>query len=483
MDVDRRTFMAAVGGAVAVTNVIGSEACRNGDNVSAVGLQRIGSGTIEPSALLHRANVDGEFLVAARYWDARLRLEIGDHHYDVLVQKGKIADFSPASEAGQPDVKITGPAESWADPRAVISLVIPSVSQLQRNLTVEGDLVTHVAPYQPAIVRLIGLVREAAGTPPADTLVKDVEREFDAAVGRYVYVRIRGVQYRVYYEEAGQGIPMVLQHTAGSDGRQWRHLLEDTDIQKRFRMIAYDLPFHGKSVPPTGVRWWEKEYRLTADLVMDSIVAISRALKLERPVYMGCSIGGYLAPDLALNHPDDFRAVIGVNASIAGTNAPSRNATAKADMEKPISERQSPDTNFHPRINGAWIGTRMYEITSPVASEPYRRETGWVYSQGGPGIFAGDLYYYSYDHDLSGGKARKIDTSKVGVHFLSGEYDPSSIAGPMSMATLAADIPGATQTVIKGGSHFAMSDDYPRFRQYLVPVLDKIANQRRQTSG
>lgn len=203
MDVDRRTFMAAVGGAVAVTNVIGSEACRNGDNVSAVGLQRIGSSTIEPGALLHRANLDGEFLEAARYWDARLRLEIGDRHYDVLVQKGKIAD---------------------------------------------------------------------------------------------------------YYEEAGQGIPMVLQHTAGSDGRQWRHLLEDTDIQKRFRMIAYDLPFHGKSVPPIGVRWWEKEYRLTADLVMDSIIAISRALKLERPVYMGCSIGGYLAPDLALYHPDDFRA-------------------------------------------------------------------------------------------------------------------------------------------------------------------------------
>jgi pimeloyl-ACP methyl ester carboxylesterase len=57
---------------------------------------------------------------------------------------------------------------------------------------------------------------------------------------------------------------------------------------------------------------------------------------------------------------------------------------------------------------------------------------------------------------------------------VSGEYDPSSIAGPMSMATLAADIPGSTQTVIKGGSHFAMSDDYSRFRQYLAPILDKL---------
>jgi len=40
-------------------------------------------------------------------------------------------------------------------------------------------------------------------------------------------------------------------------------------------------------------------------------VAMAQALELERPVYMGCSIGGLLALDLARYHPDDFRAVIG----------------------------------------------------------------------------------------------------------------------------------------------------------------------------
>lgn len=473
---DRRQFLTAVGGAVAVANFIGSEACRSEDTVSATELQRIGSGTIDPGAFMAKANADGELQVASRYWDARLRLEIGDRAYDAVIQKGKMTSFSSAAGAGQADVKISGPTETWADPRAVISMLIPAASQLPTGLTVDGDPVNQIAPYQPAILRIVGLVRETA-TAPANTAVKEVDRDFDTAVGRYVYVKIHGVQYRVYYEEAGQGIPMVLQHTAGSDGRQWRHLLEDTEIQKRFRMIAYDLPFHGKSVPPSGVKWWEKEYRLSTDLVMDSIVAISQALKLDRPVYMGCSIGGYLAPDLALYHADHFRAVIGVNASIAGRNAPSRNPTAKTDMDRPVSDRDVVDTNYHPRVNGAWMGTRMYEITSPVAAEAYRRETGWVYSQGGPGVFAGDLYYYTYDHDLAGGKAARIDTSKVGVHFLSGEFDPSSVPGPMSMAALAAEIPGSTQAVIKGGSHFAMSDDYPRFREYLMPVLDKISGK------
>ena len=48
--------------------------------------------------------------------------------------------------------------------------------------------------------------------------------------GKYMYVDFGGVEHRVYFEEAGQGVPVLLQHTAGSDSRQWRHLLEDPEI-------------------------------------------------------------------------------------------------------------------------------------------------------------------------------------------------------------------------------------------------------------
>jgi hypothetical protein len=34
---------------------------------------------------------------------------------------------------------------------------------------------------------------------------------FDVATGRYVYLAIDGVEYRVYFEEAGAGIPLLLQ--------------------------------------------------------------------------------------------------------------------------------------------------------------------------------------------------------------------------------------------------------------------------------
>jgi hypothetical protein len=44
-------------------------------------------------------------------------------------------------------------------------------------------------------------------------------------VGRYIHVEIDGEMHRIYFEENGAGIPLLCLHTAGSDGRQWRHLL------------------------------------------------------------------------------------------------------------------------------------------------------------------------------------------------------------------------------------------------------------------
>ncbi len=36
-------------------------------------------------------------------------------------------------------------------------------------------------------------------------------------IGRYAHVDIDGTTHRIYFEEAGQGIPLVCLHTAGSD--------------------------------------------------------------------------------------------------------------------------------------------------------------------------------------------------------------------------------------------------------------------------
>ncbi len=277
---------------------------------------------------------------------------------------------------------------------------------------------------------------------------------FDSTVGRYVHLELDGVDYRVYFEETGAGIPLLLQHTAGADGRQWRHLLEDPELQRHFRIIAYDLPYHGKSLPPETVPWWSREYRLTKDFLVRVPLALAAALDLARPVFMGSSIGGHLAIDLARERPGFFRAVIGLEAS----------ATTPGGFS---------DIWYHPRLSNDFKASVMYGLMSPTSPERFRRETAWVYSQGAPPTFKGDLFYYSVDHDLTApGAAEQIDTSATAVYLLTGEYDWSSTAE--ASEALARRIPGATYRTMENLGHFPMSEDPERFRTFIVPVLDAI---------
>ena len=85
--------------------------------------------------------------------------------------------------------------------------------------------------------------------------------DFEPMTGRYFTLNSGGSEYRIYIEEAGSGIPLLCLHTAGSDARQFRHILADPDITSRFRVIAFDLPWHGKSNPPKGFR--DSDYKLT----------------------------------------------------------------------------------------------------------------------------------------------------------------------------------------------------------------------------
>lgn len=279
--------------------------------------------------------------------------------------------------------------------------------------------------------------------------------KLDAAIGRYVHVDLDDNEYRVYFEEAGVGIPILMQHTAGADGRQWRHVLEDNDLQTKFRLIAYDLPFHGKSIPPTGKAWWREEYRLTKEFLMSVPLALSRALDLETPVYMGSSIGGHLAIDLAINHPHEFRAVIGIEASA-------------------YTPGGYKDEFHHPEIGNDFKAHLMYGMMAPTSPEALRRETSWVYSQGAPSVFKGDLYYYSVDHDVRN-SAHGIDTDICSVDILNGEYDWSGT--PAAGEELAAMIPGARYQTMKGLGHFPMSENPEAFLAEIRPVLDRILDR------
>src|SRR2546430_13865357 len=93
-------------------------------------------------------------------------------------------------------------------------------------------------------------------------------------VGRYVYVQCEGKTYRTYYEEHGEGIPLVCLHTAETYGRQYRHQLCATDITAKFRSIPFGLPWHGKTLPPSVFFLEGGRYNLTPEVYFALILAV-----------------------------------------------------------------------------------------------------------------------------------------------------------------------------------------------------------------
>lgn len=436
--------------------------------------------SLDPGQILAEVRSCKSFLTAARFWTGKLVLKMGEEAYVLEVEAGTPADFrrddSLLTEAiilGSADIVIAAPASTWdkcLSPLPPAGYQNPLFYVGGNGWTVEGDHITAVGPFFWPVQQFLDLLRQIRNATPTAAMMPRVERDFDDAVGRYMYVDIQGVQYRIYYEEAGHGdIPMVLQHTAGGEGRQWRHVLEDPDYQKIFRMISYDLPFHGKSLPPTTHPWWEERYVLTRDFLMDAVVAISRKLGLDRPVYMGCSVGGMLAPDLAFYHPQDFRAVIAINGAL-GFDPSLRSLVEHAHAR-----------GSDPRVDNTWFMSLMHANMGPTSPLPYCRETEWIYSQGGPGVNEGDAHYYAIGHDLTAEQASQIDTSVTAVYIITGEYDALAIDG--SSRQLADAIKGSYFEVVPGLGHFGPAENPAGAKKALLPVFEEIAGKSKARAG
>ena len=403
-----------------------------------------------------RCTQDGEFQLARRYWRGGLRLRIGNQEIGLRLEDGVLSGGVPAPGLGV--VAFGGEPGVWeqiieANPARFYNDAMSNVSS-GKGLAIEGDPLAH-AQYYAAAMRAIELLRPE--TAEASPLAREqgAAGRFDAPVGRYVHLDLQGHDHRIYFEEAGEGIPILLQHTAGCHGSQWRHLFEFPEITSRFRLIAYDLPYHGKSIPPVSKAWWAQTYHLQGEFLRSIPLALCEALELDRPVFMGCSVGGLLALDLAAHHPDRFRSVISLEGAL--------HVGGGLDQVGLL---------WHPQISNEYKARLMDGLMAPTSPIAYRKETSFVYASGWPPVFLGDLYYYLEEYDLRE-TAGSIDTNAVGVHILSGEYDYSSTL-EMGRAAHAA-IEGSTFTEMIGVGHFPMSENPEAFVGYLRPILDLIA--------
>ena len=116
-------------------------------------------------------------------------------------------------------------------------------------------------------------------------------------------MRINGA--RIHYEREGQGPHVVLLHAGVADLRMWHPQV--AAFAKQFDVIRLDQRGFGDSeLPP-------KPWSPVADLL-----SLMDQLSLESAHLVGCSMGGALAIDFALEHPERTSKLVLVGSAIGG---------------------------------------------------------------------------------------------------------------------------------------------------------------------
>jgi pimeloyl-ACP methyl ester carboxylesterase len=108
----------------------------------------------------------------------------------------------------------------------------------------------------------------------------------------------------LHYEISGQGEPLLFIHGLGSSARDWEYQV--SFFSEQYRVITFDLRGHGQSQKPAG------PYSMS--LFADDTAELIELLGVAPVHVVGISLGGMIAFQLAVDHPDLIKSLVIANA-------------------------------------------------------------------------------------------------------------------------------------------------------------------------
>jgi pimeloyl-ACP methyl ester carboxylesterase len=192
------------------------------------------------------------------------------------------------------------------------------------------------------------------------------------------YVDVNGVH--MYYEVYGEGSPLVLLH-GGMMTIELDFAALLPALVARHTVIAVELQGHGRTAD-TG-------RAITPAALASDVVGLLDHLGIERAHVLGHSLGGAVALELALSHPDRVRSIVPMSISVRpdGTHEeiadPSKHATSTrmptaqdfADMTeayKRLSPHPEHFDDFLAMLSGVasqlegWSGEQLAGVAAPT---------------------------------------------------------------------------------------------------------------------
>jgi pimeloyl-ACP methyl ester carboxylesterase len=266
---------------------------------------------------------------------------------------------------------------------------------------------------------------------------------------------------RLYYEEAGKGIPIVFVHEFADDLRSWEPQLRY--FSRRYRCIAYNA----RGYPPSDVPKAASQY--SQSIATDDIPNVMRHLGIRKAHIIGCSMGGFATVHFGLRYA---RLALSLTALGVGYGSdPDKRAQFAKDTEI--------------------MARRFEELGTPEAIKPYQIGPSRVQFQNkdprGFAHFCAEFAKHSAlgsANTLRGVQARRptiysvergLAQLKVPLHMFSGDEDNNCLEPGIFIKRVC---PSAWLTVVPATGHAVNLEEPDLFNRITAEFLAQVESGR-----
>jgi pimeloyl-ACP methyl ester carboxylesterase len=256
---------------------------------------------------------------------------------------------------------------------------------------------------------------------------------------------------RIYYECHGEGYPLVLIRGLGSNADHW--YAQVPDLSRHFRVITFDNRGIARSTDPGGPF-------TIADMAEDTI-HLMNGMRIEQAHVLGLSLGGMVAQEMAIRHPQRINRLVLVVTLCGGKQQIVAEDSVREKLQRMVLENSA-----DARIKAIDVFFALRTIQEhPQVLQQYA-EVSMKYPA------SMEILQRQYDAVARHDTYDRLDRIKAPTLVLTGEEDV--LIPPGNSEILAEHIPGAELRVISGGGHQIMIEQSQACNQAIVAFLQKV---------
>jgi pimeloyl-ACP methyl ester carboxylesterase len=255
----------------------------------------------------------------------------------------------------------------------------------------------------------------------------------------------------INYNVDGQGDPLIMIIGLGSDQSNWR--LQTAFFKKHYKTITLDNRGSGKSAKPKGP--------YTTKLMAEDVIGLMNLLNLKKTHILGVSMGGMIAQEVAIDHPDMVdKLVLGCTYARRDDTSGFSSRVSEAIEAYNKSSRDLPSLrNLVNVILDLTFNKMSYRVLAlPLMKTAINSTTSWV-----------DGFVEQLDATLGHVTVDRLKMISSPTLVIAGTDD--RVIKPSSSEVIASIVPRAKLVMVNGGSHGFSGEMSGEFNKIVLDFL------------